>query len=102
MTNPSDQQLASTEASIKSIQQAINQLLNELAPSLSKKSELMALDPISRVHHCIDLVKTEASLAASLIADGTTQGRPMLAQAQQTLRSLEGLQLQGHAAIKID
>ena len=102
MTNPSDQQFASTKVSVESIHQAINQLLNELAPSLSKKSELMALDPIYRVHHCIDLVKTEASLAASLIADGTTQGRPMLAQAQQTLRSLEGLQLQGHAAIKID
>ena len=102
MTNPSDQQLASTEASIKSIQQAINQLLNELAPSLSKKSELMALEPISRVHHCIDLVKSEASLAASLIADCAPQGRPMLAQAQQTLKSLESLQLLGNAAMQID
>ena len=102
MTNPSDQQLASTEASVESIHQAINQLLNELAPSLSKKSELMASDPISRVDHCIDLVKTEASLAASLIADCAPQGRPMLAQAQQTLKSLESLQLLGHAAMKIN
>ena len=102
MTNPSDQQLASTEASIESIQQAINHLLNELSPSLSKKSESMALDPVSRVHHCIDLVKTEASLAASLIADCAPQGRPMLAQAQQTLKSLESLQLLGQAAIKAD
>ncbi len=102
MTNPSDQQLVSTEASIESIQQAINHLLNELSPSLSKKSESMALDPVSRVHHCIDLVKTEASLAASLIADCAPQGRPMLAQAQQTLKSLESLQLLGHAAMKID
>ena len=102
MTNPSDQQLASTEASIESIQQAINHLLNELSPSLSKKSESMALDPVSRVHHCIDLVKTEASLAASLIADCAPQGRPMLAQAQQTLKSLKSLQLLGHAAMKID
>ncbi len=102
MTNPSDQQLVSTEASIESIQQAINHLLNELSPSLSKKSESMALDPVSRVHHCIDLVKTEASLAASLIADCAPQGRLMLAQAQQTLKSLESLQLLGHAAMKID
>ncbi len=100
MTNPSDQQLASTEANIESIQQAINQLLSELTPSLSKKSETMALDPLSRVDYCIDLVKTEASLAASLIADCAPQGRPMLAQAQQTLKSLKSLQLLGKTAIK--
>ena len=46
------------------------------------------------------LVKTEASLAASFIADCAPQGRPMLAQAQQTLKSLESLQLLGNAAIK--
>ena len=102
MTNPSDQQLACTDASIESIQQAINQLLNELTPSLSKKSESMASDPISRVHQCIGLVKTDASLAASLIADCAPQGRPMLAQAQQMLKSLESLQLLGQAAIKAD
>ena len=102
MTNPSDQQLASTEANIESIQQAINQLLSELTPSLSKKSETMALDPLSRVDYCIDLVKTEASLAASLIADCAPQGRPMLAQAQQTLKSLKSLQLLGKTAIKPD
>jgi hypothetical protein len=102
MTNPSDQQLASTKISIESIQQAINQLLNELTPSLSKKSESMALDPLSRVDYCIDLVKTEASLAASLIADCAPQGRPMLAQAQQTLKSLKSLQLLGKIAIKLD
>ena len=102
MTNPSDQQLASTKISIESIQQAINQLLNELTPSLSKKSESMALDPLSRVDYCIDLVKTEASLAASLIADCAPQGRPMLAQSQQTLKSLKSLQLLGKIAIKLD
>jgi hypothetical protein len=48
------------------------------------------------------LVKTEASLAASLIADCAPQGRPMLAQAQQTLKSLESLQLLGNAAMQID
>ena len=99
MTNPSDQQLASTKISIESIQQAINQLLNELTPSLSKKSESMALDPLSRVDYCIDLVKTEASLAASLIADCAPQGRPMLAQAQQTLKTLESLQILAKAAV---
>ena len=102
MTNPSDQQLACSDASIESIQQAINQLLNELTPSLSKKSESMASDPISRVHHCIGLVKTDASLAASLIADCAPQGRPMLAHAQQALKSLESLQLLGQEAIKAD
>ena len=102
MTNPSDQQLACTDPSIESIQQAINQLLNEITPSSSKKSESMASDPISRVHHCIDLVKTDASLAASLIADCAPQGRPMLAQAQQTLKRLESLQLLGQAAMKTD
>ncbi len=60
----------------------------------------MAEEPMSRVRHCIDLVKMEASLAASLIADCAPQGRPMLAQAQQTLKSLESLQLLGQAALK--
>ena len=46
------------------------------------------------------LVKSEASLAASLIADCAPQGRPMLAQAQQTLKSLESLQRLGNTALK--
>ena len=98
--NPSDQRLVPTKARIESIQHALNQLLNELTPSLSKKSESMALDPLSRVDYCIDLVKTEASLAVSLIADCAPQGRPMLAEAQQILKSLESLQLLGQSAIK--
>ncbi len=92
----------STEENNKSVHHAINQLLNEITPSLGKKSESMAREPISRVHHCIDLAKTEASLAASLIADCAPHGRPMLAQAQQTLKSLESLQLLGQAALKAD
>ncbi len=102
MKNPPNPQLESSEASIESIQQAIDQLLNELSPSLSKKSELVAKDPISRIEYCIELVKTEASLAASLIADCAPQGRPMLAQAQQTPKSLESLQLLGKEAFKTD
>ena len=102
MTNQFDHQLVSPEASVKTIQQAISQLLNELTPSLIKKSESIATDPMSRVDCCIKLVKTEASLAASLIADCAPQGRPMLAQAQQTLKSLESLQLLGKAALKAD
>ena len=98
--NPSDQQLVPTEASIESIQQALNQLLNQIAPALSKKSESIAADPMSRIEHCMTLVKSEASLAASLIADCAPQGRSMLAQAQQTLKSLESLQLLGQAAMK--
>ena len=102
MTKQFEQQFISTDASIDSIEQAINQLLRELAPSLIKKSESMAADPMARIHHCIELVKTEASLAASLIADCAPHGRPMLAQAQQTLKSLESLQLLGEAATKTD
>ena len=98
--NPSDQRLVPTEASIESIQHALNQLLNEISPALSKKSESMAADPIGRIDHCINLIKTEASLAVSLIADCAPQGRPMLAEAQQTLKSLESLQLLGQSAIK--
>ena len=99
MTNQSDQQLVSKEASFESIQNAINALLNELTPSLTKKSESLATDPISRIACCIELVKTEASLAASLIADCAPQGRPMLAQAQQTLKTLESLQILAKAAV---
>ena len=98
--NPSDQRLVPTEARIESIQHALNQLLNEISPALSKKSESMAADPIGRIDHCINLIKTEASLAVSLIADCAPQGRPMLAEAQQTLKSLESLQLLGQSAIK--
>ena len=98
--NPSDQRLVPTEARIESIQHALNQLLNEISPALSKKSESMAADPIERVDHCINLIKTEASLAESLIADCAPQGRPMLTEAQQTLKSLESLQLLGQSAIK--
>ena len=100
MKNPLDQQLGASEASIESIQGAIDQLLNELTPSLRKESKSVAKDPISRVDYCIELVKTEASLAASLIADCAPQGRPMLAQAQQTLKNLECLQILGKTAIK--
>ena len=99
MTNQSDQQLVSKKASVESIQNAVNALLNELTPSLTKKSESLATDPMSRIACCIELVKTEASLAASLIADCAPQGRPMLAQAQQTLKSLESLQILAKAAI---
>ena len=99
MTNQSDQQLVSKQASTESIQSAINTLLNELSPPLTKKSESLATDPISRIACCIELVKTEASLAASLIADCAPQGRPMLAQAQQTLKTLESLQILAKAAV---
>ena len=88
-----------TKATIESIQQALNQLLNQISPALSKKTESMAADPKIRIHHCINLVKTEASFAASLISDCAPQGRPLLAQAQQTLKSLESLQLLGQSAV---
>ena len=96
----SDQQLTPTEASSESIQQALNQLLHQIAPALSQKSKSMTADPICRIQHCIKLIKTEASIAASLIADCAPQGRPMLAQAQQTLKSLESLQTLARAATK--
>ena len=99
--NPADQQSIATEVTIESIQQALNDLLHQLAPVLSKKSEAMASDPMSRIEYCMSLVKSEASLAASLIADCAPQGRPMLAEAQKTLKSLESLQRLGKAAVKV-
>ena len=99
--NPPNQQSIATEPTIESIQQALNDLLHQLAPALSKKSEAMASDPMSRIEYYMTLVKSEASLAASLIADCAPQGRPMLAQAQQTLKSLESLQRLGKTAIKV-
>ena len=98
--NPSDQRSTSPDASIESIQAALNHLLKEIAPTLSKKSESIGAEPISRIHCCIELIKSEASLAASLIADCAPQGRPMLAQAQQTLKNLESLQLLAQASLK--
>ena len=98
--NPPDQRSTSPDESIESIQEALNHLLNEIAPTLSKKSEPMAAEPRSRIHHCIKLIKSEASLAASLIADCAPQGRPMLAQAQQTLKNLESLQLLAQESMK--
>ena len=99
--NPPDQQEIATEATIESIQQALNDLLHQLAPALSKQSEAMASDPMSRIEYCMSLVKSEASLAASLIADCAPQGRPMLAESQKTLKSLESLQRLGKAAVKV-
>ena len=77
--NPPDQKGIATEAeAIESIQHALNDLLHQLAPvlCLSKKSEAMASDPMSRIEYCMTLVKSEASLAASLIADCAPQGQP--------------------------
>ena len=96
----SDQRLTPTEASSESLQQALNQLLHQIAPALSQTSKSMTADPISRIQHCIKLIKTEASIAVSLIADCAPQGRPMLAQAQQTLKNLESLQTLARAAKK--
>ncbi|MEJ6659361.1 MAG: hypothetical protein QNL17_11260, partial [Synechococcus sp. ChSW.bin.154] len=98
--NPAEQQLEPPEVSLESIPKALNHRLKQIAPALIKKSESIAAGPMSRIEHCMTLVKSEASLAASLIADCAPQGRPMLAQAQQTLKSLESLQLLGQAAIK--
>ena len=81
------------EATYEAAQQALNQLLNAIVPVLSKQSENRASNVSARINQCIDLVKAEASEAASLIADCAPQGRPMLAQAQQQLESLESLKV---------
>ena len=54
----------------------------------------------SQIDRCINWVRAEASEAVSLIESCVPHGKPMLAQAQQTLKSLESLQLLGQAVIK--
>ena len=72
---------------------ALNQLLAAVAPKQAEQTAQMAEDISARLHRCIELTKLEASQAASLIADCAPHGKPMLAQAQATLESLESLMM---------
>ena len=72
---------------------ALNQLLAAVAPKQAEQTAQMEEDVSARLDRCIELTKAEASQAASLIADCAPQGKPMLAQAQATLESLESLKM---------
>lgn len=96
--NEPDRMTSLEEPSIESIQQALNQLLAEISPAFNDQCQATTGSSMDRINQCIELVKAEASLAASLIADCAPQGRPMLAQAQKTLKSLKSLQLLGFIA----
>ena len=72
---------------------ALNQLLAAVAPKHAEQSAKLTEDVSARLDRCIELTKAEASQAASLIADCAPHGKPMLAQAQATLESLESLKL---------
>ena len=63
---------------------ALNQLLAAVAPKQAEQSAQMAEDVSARLDRCIELTKAEASQAASLIADCAPNGKPILAQAQET------------------
>ena len=76
-----------------SAQAALNQLLAAVAPKQTEQTAELAEDVSARLDRCIELIKAEASQAASLIADCAPHGKPMLAQAQATLDSLESLKL---------
>ena len=72
---------------------ALNQLLAAVAPKPAEQTTQLSDDISARLDRCIELTKAEASRAASLIADCAPHGKPMLAQAQTTLESLESLKL---------
>ena len=72
---------------------ALNQLLQAVAPTMAQQTSAMAEDPGARLSRCIELLKVQASEAASLVADCAPQGRPMLADAQHKLECLENLKL---------
>ena len=72
---------------------ALNQLLAAVAPKQAEQTAQVAEDVSARLDRCIDLTKAEAPQAASLIANCAPHGKPMLAQAQATLESLESLKM---------
>lgn len=88
---PRDQQAMTGAAKLDLMEKALHQILNQIAPAFIKQSESTASDSMSRIDHCLELAQTEASLAASWIAECVPEGRPRLAQAQQTIKSLESL-----------
>ena len=81
------------QASRDKARAALNQLLTALIPLEATKTIELEDHPNARVNRCIELVKAEASEAASLIAECAPHGKPMLAQAQKKLEHLDALQM---------
>ena len=81
------------QASRDKARAALNQLLTALIPLEAAKTAELENHPDARVNRCIELVKAEASEAASLIAECAPHGKPMLTQAQKKLESLESIKV---------
>ena len=73
--------------------QALNQLLKAIVPQQASQTIELEDSLNKRINRCIDLLKTEASEAAALIAECAPHGKPMLAQAQKKLEHLDALQM---------
>ena len=71
----------------------MNHLISALVPQETALTTKLAEDPDARIDRCIELVKAEASEAASLIAECAPHGKPMLAEAQKKLEHLEALKM---------
>ena len=73
--------------------QALNQLLKAIVPQQASQTIELEDSPNKRINLCIELLKTEASEAAALIAECAPHGKPMLAQAQKNLEHIETLKM---------
>ena len=73
--------------------QALNQILKAIVPQQASQTIELEDSPNNRINLCIELLKTEASEAAALIAECAPHGKPMLAQAQKKLEHLEALKI---------
>ena len=82
----------SVEATQESAERALQMLLRAIVgPNYS--GALKQGDVAQQIELCLTWVKAEASEAASLIESCVPHGKPMLAQAQARLESLQSLQL---------
>ena len=72
---------------------ALNDLLTALVSQQTNKTTGREDDPSERINRCIEMVKADASVAASLIADCAPQGKPMLTKAQKKLGHLMSLKI---------
>ena len=71
----------------------MNHLISALVSQEAALTTKLAKDPDARIDRCIELVKAEASEAASLIAECAPHGKPMLAEAQKKLEHLDALKM---------
>ena len=82
----------SVEATQESAERALQMLLRAIAgPNYS--GALKQGEVAQQIELCLTWVKAEASEAASLIESCVPHGKPMLAQAQARLESLQALQV---------